>query len=260
MKIDMRFLESVVHVVKGAGAIIEQLAKDGFETAYKERMDPVTTADHAANDYLQKHLLELFPEAGWLSEETRDSEERLSKEYVWIVDPIDGTKEFVQRVPQYAVSVGLARRGEVILGVVYNPAQDECFSALQGSGAWLNGEPVQAVHPAKDPLLVLGSRSEMKRGEFAPFEGKVEVDAVGSIAYKLALIAAGKANCTFSLGPKNEWDIAAGVALVEAAGGKAADKAGHPFVFNQRDTLTNGIMAATRSDFDAVLSLIRSVE
>lgn len=257
MNIDEVFLQSTADIVRQAGAIIEQIAEAGFETEYKERHDPVTTADHAANDYLKEHLLALLPEAGWLSEETRDNADRLDKEYVWIVDPIDGTKEFVQRVPQYAVSVALARNGEAILGVVYNPANGECFTALKGAGAWLNDEAMKAEHPSKQRLTVLGSRSEMKRGEFEPFQDVMDVAAVGSIAYKLALIAAGRANATFSLGPKNEWDIAAGVILVQAAGGRATDKAGAEFTFNQRDTLTNGIFAATSEDFPRVLELIK---
>lgn len=256
LPVDINFLQSVSIIVKQAGRIIEDIAANGFETNYKERMDPVTTADYAANNHLKEHLLDLLPEAGWLSEETRDSEDRLSKEYVWIVDPVDGTKEFVERVPQYAVSVALSRHGEVILGVVYNPAQDECFSALKGAGAWLNHQPIDCVYPSVKRLLVLGSRSEIKRGEFERFEGHADVQAVGSIAYKLALIAAGRGSTTFSLGPKNEWDIAAGVILVEAAGGRATDKAGVPFVFNQKDTLTNGVLAATSEDYGGVLALI----
>lgn len=288
LQIDTEFLETVAGIVKEAGRIVEEIAEAGFETRFKTGDDPVTTADHAANNHLREHLLALLPEAGWLSEETRDTEARLSKEYVWIVDPIDGTREFVERVPHYAVSVALARGTEVILGVVYNPALDECFYGLKGAGAWLNGSPIRASYPgpgtgggerggdvsgdASDDrsssseaprqglLVALGSRSEIKRGEFQPFEELLEVKAVGSIAYKLACVAAGRAHTTFSLVPKNEWDLAGGVAIIEAAGGKAADKTGKPFVFNQRDTLTNGSLAATSYDYDTILRMIQSVE
>lgn len=217
----------------------------------------MTTADLAADKFLREKLLALLPGSGWLSEETRDNPARLNQEYVWIVDPIDGTREFVEQVPQYAVSVALARSGEVVLGVVCNPAKGELFTGLVGEGAWLNDEPIQAVHPAGEKLIVLGSRSEIKRGEFEPFVDKMIVEAVGSIAYKLALIAAGRANTTFSLGPKNEWDIAAGVALIEAAGGKVTEKTGERFVFNQPDTLVSGIIAATAADYPTVWSLIQ---
>ncbi len=253
---DEKFLKSVADVVKQAGAIVETIARDGYETNYKSRMDPVTTADLAANDHLKRHLLALLPEAGWLSEETRDSAERLSLRYVWIVDPIDGTKEFVQRVPQYAVSVALSDGGNAILGVVYNPAQDECFTGLVSIGAWLNGTAVRAERSGAGKLTVLGSRSEIRRGEFERFQTAVDVEPVGSIAYKLALVAAGRANATWSLGPKHEWDIAAGVALINAAGGKVVDPLGREFVFNQKDTLVKGIVAAAANDFTQVMGMI----
>ncbi len=254
--IDLHFLQSVCDVVKTAGAIIERIANEGFETDYKQEMDPVTTADHAANAYLHEHLLNLLPSSGWLSEETKDSGERLTKDYVWIVDPIDGTREFVAHVPHYAVSVALWEHGRIILGVVYNPVLHECFSALRDKGAWFNGASMKSVNPRNERLLVLGSRSEIKRGEFMPFDKVFDIEAVGSIAYKLALIAAGRANATFSLGQKNEWDIAAGVVLVEMAGGRVTDQDGVPFVFNQSNTLVNGVLAATSGDYSHVFSLI----
>lgn len=267
--VNLELLDSVRTIVVEAGNIIKQIAEQGFETHYKDAMDPVTTADHAANRYLQAQLMPLVPESGWLSEESRDSSERLSKQFVWIVDPIDGTKEFVERIPQYAVSVALAWEGQVVLGVVYNPALEQCFYGIWGHGAWLNGQRLFAVRSKAvvgsrktspdtndGRLLLLGSRSEMKRGEFASFEADFQVEAVGSIAYKLALVAAGHADATFSLGPKNEWDIAAGVLLVDAAGGRATDRAGQGIVFNRRSTLTNGVLAASESEFDWVLERI----
>lgn len=252
--IDMDFLKQVAQVVKEAGQIVQDIANAGFNTEFKSGDDPVTTADLAANEYLQTHLLRHLPIAGWLSEETQDNPDRLTEEYVWIVDPIDGTREFVERVPQYAVSVGLARHGVPILGVICNPALDECFSGIVGMGAWLNGEPMRSYHAPAEKLSVLGSRSEMKRGELARFMEVMDVSVVGSVAYKLALIAAGRAHATFSLVPKNEWDIAAGVALVQAAGGRVTHLTGEPFMFNQRDTLVRGIVAATDGEFDGLMA------
>ena len=167
---DIALLDAVSRVVKAAGQIIHQISVEGFDIDYKERMDAVASADRAANDYLQEHLLQVIPQAGWLSEETRDSEERLGRDLVWIVDPMDGTKEYVEHIPQYAVSVALVEKGQIVLGVVYNPAKDTCFSAVRGAGAWLNESPIQAAHPSKERLLILGSRSEIKRGEFQTFE------------------------------------------------------------------------------------------
>lgn len=251
-----RLLEEEKRVVREAvlqaGNEISRIAREGFETSYKENTDPLTTADLAANTILRERLMGAFPNDGWLSEETVDDTGRLTCERVWVVDPIDGTKEFVEGVPEYAISVALVNKGKPVLGVVYNPATEEYFEAVKGDGATLNGELICVPSTVPDKPVVLASRSELKRGEFDPFNGVFEVRPVGSIAYKLAVLAAGKADATFSLSPKNEWDIAAGVLLVEEAGGQTGDKQLKPFVFNQQNTLVTGIIATSEVSFHTV--------
>lgn len=238
--------------MRRAGSEIRKIAAAGFETQYKSNQDPLTTADLAANEVLKGMLTEAFPSYGWLSEETVDNRDRLNADRVWVVDPIDGTKEFVQGIPEFSISVALVDHGEPILGAVYNPSTDEYFQAIRGAGASLNGSSLIKERPVAGRLSILGSRSEMKRGEFKEFEEDFDIRAVGSIAYKLALVAAGKADATFSLGPKNEWDIAAGVLLVEEAGGTAVDKGFARFVFNQPNTLVSGIIAGSGASFPIV--------
>ncbi len=249
-------LEVLKDYVQQAGQAIFQMAEKGFDTAYKENRDPVTTADLEADRILKKGLLKYFSQAGWLSEETRDEPMRLGKKQVWIVDPIDGTKEFVSGIPEYSVSVALVENGFPVLATVYNPATEELFSAAKDKGAWLNGEPINARHPMGVRPVLLASRSEIKRDEFKPFEPFAEIRPCGSIAYKLALVAGGFVDATFSLGPKNEWDIAAGVLLVAEAGGEVSDITGKSFLFNQRSTLVDGIVGATKSAIDPVRTLI----
>lgn len=251
--------EALERVVREAGATIHRMAADGFETAHKANQDPVTTADLAADAILKQGLLGAFPETGWLSEETRDHPERLEKTRVWIVDPIDGTKEFVSGIPEYAVSVALVEHGKPVLGAVYNPAKEEFYLAVRGEGVWLNGGRIEADRPLNGKPVILASRSEVKRGEFAPFEDDCEVVICGSIAYKLALLGAAKADTTFSLGPKNEWDIAAGCLIIEEAGGCVGDRDMAPFTFNQPKTLVSGIIATTKSSHARVLGRIREV-
>lgn len=255
-----REAEVLEAAVREAGAAVERIAAEGYETARKARGSPVTEADLEANRILHERLLGAFPGDGWLSEETRDDPGRLKCRRVWVVDPIDGTKEFIKGLPEYAVSVALVGDGEGIFGAVYNPRTDEYFSAAKGEGAKLNGETIRADRPLPEMPAILASRTEIGRGEWKAFEPFAEVKPVGSIAYKLALIAAGRADGTFSLGPKNEWDIAAGVVLVREAGGRVMDRAGEAARFNNEDPKVNGIVAATASGEDAVLEMIRRVE
>jgi len=252
-------LEVVKKYVYQAGKAIFQMAAEGFETAYKANEDPVTTADLKADSILREGLIENFPGTGWLSEETRDDYSRLDKELVWVVDPIDGTKEYVSGIPEYAVSVALVEYGLPVLAIVYNPATEELFAAANGQGAWLNGEAINAEHALTAKPVLLASRSEIRRGEFEPFEPFAEIRPCGSIAYKLALVAAGMADATFSLGPKNEWDIAAGVLLVNEASGNVTNRSGVPFTFNQRSTLVDGIVATTKHALRPVRMLIERV-
>ena len=249
----MEVLKKYVHQ---AGQAIFQMTTEGFETAYKAHKDPVTTADLKADSILREGLLKEFPNTGWLSEETRDDYSRLEKKLVWIVDPIDGTKEFVSGIPEYAVSVALVENGLPILAAVYNPATKELFTAASGKGAWLNDEIINSERDLIQKPLILASRLEIKRGEFVPFESFIQIRSCGSIAYKLALVAAGVADGTFSLGPKNEWDIAAGVLLVNESGGNSTNLKGKSFIFNQRKTLVDGIIAATKQAFKPVKMLI----
>lgn len=227
-----------------AGETIMGFYRDAFTVTDKSPDNPVTEADIAADSLLKKRLLERLPNAGWLSEETADNPARLEREYVWVVDPLDGTKEFVMGIPEFSVSVALVQQGQPVIAVIYNPANGDLFQAERGKGVCRNGWPVTVSERRRiQSAKVDASRSEMKRGEFGPFEGMVELTIVGSIAYKLARVAAGVADATWSRGPKNEWDICAGTLLVEEAGGRCVDLNNEPITFNQVRPKVNGIIA-----------------
>lgn len=224
----------------------------------KGRDDPVTAADRAVNTALRTSLVRAGE--GWLSEETLDDHVRLKQRVLWIIDPIDGTREFVKGIPEWAVSVGKVEDGRVTAGGVFGPQTGELFLGAVGYGTTLNDAPVRVPQrPLKD-ALVLASRSEMTRGEWRRFDiGPFRYTGIGSIAYKLALVAAGKADATFTLQPKNEWDVAGGVALVEAAGGCVVDLQGKPLMFNRRDTLYPGLIAGSKGVVDEILSLLATL-
>ena len=133
-------LSEVERITKEAGNIIKSFYRGKFEVEEKSPDNPVTEADKAADDYLKSALTDLLPEAGWLSEETADSAERLEKEFVWIVDPLDGTKEFVMGIPEFSVSVALVRNGVPVIGAIYNPITDEMVAAYKDGGVFKNGE------------------------------------------------------------------------------------------------------------------------
>ncbi len=244
---------------KKASLKLLEIAEKGFEKSFKKNDDPVTTGDLIVNSILQEEFSKNFPEIGWLSEETRDNENRLTKELVWIVDPIDGTKEFVLGIPEYSISVALVEEGQPILGLIANPLRNELFTAIKGEGAKLNGEPIHVKTTLSDKPVIVASRSEINRGEFEPFEEKAEVVPTGSIAYKLALVACGKADGTFSLGNKHEWDIAAGCLILAEAGGKVSDKHGESFIFNQKDTLIDSIVGTSEIASQQISEMIKEV-
>jgi myo-inositol-1(or 4)-monophosphatase len=250
-------------VRKAGGNVLQHMAED-LDLKQKANGDFVTRVDVEVNGILKDFLRKHFPEDGWLSEETQDNPARLAKKRVWIVDPIDGTKELISGIPEFAISVALVEEGLPVLAAVYNPARDEMFSAARGCGVWINGvkigrspeRPVESSGLSRpERLTILASRSELRDGKFKPFEALAEIRAVGSIAYKLALVAGGKADATFSLDPRNEWDIAAGVLLVQEAGGIVTDRTGSAFVFNRPNTLVNGIVAASADAYARVKAL-----
>jgi myo-inositol-1(or 4)-monophosphatase len=237
-------IETAEKAAREAGWIIMALFGKDYRIEEKGKGDPVTTPDLEANRKIQEIILGRFPADGWLSEESKDNSERLRAARVWVVDPIDGTKEFIEGVPQFAVSVALVIEARPILGVVYNPAQEKLYRAVKGGGARLNGQPVHVSARAKvEGASLLVSRSEPRR-RFQPFAEICRIQPVGSIAYRLAMVAGGEGDGTLTFRSLREWDICAGVVIVEEAGGVVVDGEGNALVFNRTEALCRGIVAS----------------
>lgn len=256
----MAELSILLQAMQEAGDAIVNIQSGDMGITRKSNNDVLTKADLLADEILKKHLLGHFPDYGWLSEETLDDERRLHCKRVWIVDPIDGTKEYSQGVDEYAISVALVEKGKPILASVFNPAKKQLFHAVAGQGAWLNNKKIHCNNISTAQLKILASRTEYARGSWRKFTEQHQIKPVGSIAYKLALIAAGHADATLSLGPKNEWDIAAGVLLVQEAGGIVTTKNNEEFLFNQREVKVNGIVATSVPANKIIFSFIENYQ
>jgi myo-inositol-1(or 4)-monophosphatase len=204
----------------------------------------VTEADLAVDSALAPVLCRSGE--GWLSEETADGTERLAARRVWVVDPIDGTRHFVDGSDEWSVSIALVEDGEAVAGGVTLPARDLTIVGALGLGVRVDGRPARVrsgLTLARAEILV--SRSEHERGEWADCrDAPFGLRPQGSIAAKLALVAGGLADATWTLRPRHEWDIAAGVALVAAAGGEVWIPHGGAPRFNQPRPILPGVCAA----------------
>src|SRR5947208_2712529 len=181
-----------------AGSIIMGLFKGKFDVQEKSKNNPVTTADIEANQKIREIVRGRFPKDGWLSEEDKDSSHRLSLSRIWVIDPIDGTKEFIEGVPQFAISIAFVVEGRPKIAIVYNPAKDRFYKAAAGQGAYLNNEAIR-VSPRQDVrgASLLVSRSEPQK-RFQVFVERCDLRRVGSIAYRLAKVASGDGDGTLT--------------------------------------------------------------
>ncbi len=251
-------LDRIDEALDVAVEVLEPFDQGRIESSRKTGGDPVTEADIALDRALKAVLRR--PGEGWLSEETVDNPDRLEFSRVWIVDPLDGTREFVDGIPEWCVSIGYVVDGEAVAGGIVAPCRN--FRIFGGVGEGVETEGAQPV-PRSDTLagaLVLASRSEVRRGEWEPvFSTPVSVRNMGSVALKLGMVGAGMADATWTLVPKNEWDVAGGAAIVRASGGMTLDPSGRQVLFNRPDPLLPGFIAAHSTIIDDVLELIRTL-
>lgn len=236
-------LKRIEEALEAAVRAISPYVPGSVEVDFKSGDDPVTEADRVSNRVLREILV--HDGDGWLSEESAEDPSRLEKRRVWIVDPLDGTREFVAGIPEWCVSVALVENGRAIAGGIRNPATNETFLGSLESGLTYNGNRARcSQRTGLRGATVLASRTEVKRGEWKQFEdAPFAIKPMGSVAYKLALVAAGAADATWTLCPKHEWDVAAGVALVESAGGFTGRLDDSTLTFNKPHCLLPHLVA-----------------
>lgn len=254
--LESEYLARIQNALKTANDVVRQFAPGTFAVKDRGGRDVITQVDRAVSDVLRAALLK--EDEGWLSEEDVDDFGRLSKQIVWVVDPLDGTREFVDGIPEWCISVGLIVDGTAVAGGVCNPATNEIFLGGLNSGVTYNGLCAQPTSRTDlNGALVLASRQEYKRGEWAQFEGKqFSIRPTGSVAYKLALVSVGLADATWTLSPKHEWDVAAGVSLVNSAGASVSCIRDGRLQFNQSKTLLPGLVASTSGIWQSVSQMV----
>ncbi|MEP1613048.1 MAG: 3'(2'),5'-bisphosphate nucleotidase CysQ [Roseobacter sp.] len=206
---------------------------------------PVTEADLAVNSYLESVLRMARPDYGWLSEETEDNTNRLSCDSVFIVDPIDGTRSFVEGSRTWAHSIAVADHGVVTAAAIYLPMRDLLYTAAKGKGAWLNGMPLNVSQRTElrgaDILVTKPSLSPDQWPNGVP---EIKRAHRPSLAYRLGLVGQGRFDGMLTLRPTWEWDVAAGALIVQEAKGICTDKTGQPALFNNATPQLNGMIAA----------------
>jgi len=248
-----RELEITKTIAREAGRILMDIYSGDHGVEWKGYDDPVTAADHAANKFIVAELRRQFPDDGILSEEATDDQLRLSKSRVWLVDPMDGTKQFIERIGEFAVMIGLAVNGQPELGVVFNPATNKMYYATTSLGAYLE-EPLttKRLHvaaitdPAKMAAAMSRSHNSPKVDLIKQRLGITKEIQSGSVGLKVGLLAEGQAHLYVHLGAKtNQWDTCAPQAIIEAAGGVMTDRDGQPLQYNIAEIRNlNGVVAS----------------
>lgn len=241
--------EAILHSLKElavkAGEAIMEVYNTDFEVAYKEDESPLTTADRKANAIIVGQLKELYPEYAILSEEEKDDKKRLEEEYCFIVDPLDGTKEFVKRNGEFTVNIALSYKGSSIVGVIYVPVTKDLYYASVEEGAFKQDGDTKAVHKLHvsdklTDLIWVGSKSHSSEKEAALIQAHQSVIgqtiSAGS-SLKGCMVAEGKADIYYRFGYTCEWDTAAMQCIVEQAGALVKQMDGTPLTYNREDTL-----------------------
>jgi len=256
------------NLAREAATIVTTFYTGSAEISYKSGDEPVTEADRSANQHIVDRIQSAYPDDGILSEESKDDLSRLGKERVWIVDPLDGTKEFIARNGEFSIMIGLAIGGKAMMGVVMQPEPGLLYSGIVGQGAFLyesvddeTGIPLQVSECEQTKQMVMvSSRSHRQKivNEMRQILRITRERVSGSVGLKVGLIARKLADIYLHPSPGcKEWDLCAPTALLEAAGGSITDCWGNELTFNNRDARAhNGIVATNGVLHDKIVAVV----
>lgn len=229
-------LDLIRDAALAAGALAEAERAKGLKITAKSGGSPVTNADLAVDDMLKDRLLTARPEYGWLSEETADSADRLSRQRIFVVDPIDGTVAFMKNRPWWCVPIAVVENGRPVAAVIHVPSTGETYEALTSGGARLNRRAITASDETTlDDAAVLADARLMEGPHWPEPWPPMRYEKRNALAYRMALVASGAFDAAIALTPKWDWDVAAGALIAAEAGAKVSDHHGRPWRFNQPD-------------------------
>jgi myo-inositol-1(or 4)-monophosphatase len=253
---DRTDLELLIEAARIAGGIARKyFYKDDVKSWDKSENNPVTEADIAVNNYLSDTLQSARPDYGWLSEETKDDASRHAAARTFVVDPIDGTRAFMDGRPHFTVCLAVIENGKSIAGVVYNPILEEMFEAELGRGAFLNGRPIQPSTCGSIPgCTLIGYPRKFRRMGWPD----MSVSIRNSMAYRIAMVAAGLRDGTVSFTPKSDWDLAAASLIAAEAGAVITDISGENIHFAEKSTSKNGVICAGPALHPLLLQQVKS--
>ena len=232
-------------VIREAGALALTYYNSSAKSWNKSDGTPVTEADLAVDEFLKTSLLKDRPDYGWLSEETTDDHQRLARERVWIVDPIDGTRSFVERTGEWCISIALVERGRPILARVFRPLAKDMYGAVPGSGATLNGDVISTTKRSRLENCRMMTRSRaLQSPRWQKPWPHMQTGIATSLALRLCLVADGRFDGAIALGNKCDWDLAAGDLIVHEAGGCVTNIDGNRLSYNNEKTRQPGGLIA----------------
>ena len=240
-------LELIIAAATEAGELAQAYKARGLTTTYKTGDSPVTDADLAADELLKSRLLGARPDYGWLSEETADAPDRLSRRRLFVVDPIDGTRSFAGGKPWWCISIAVVEDGRSIAGVVLAPDLEETYAAELGGGATLNGAPITAsTTDALEDCAMLGDARMFAHPAWRAAWPPMRIESRNSTALRLCFIADGAFDATLTLVEKADWDVAAGDLIAREAGAHVSDHKGRPYAYNRHHPAQTSLLACAR--------------
>lgn len=239
--------KEILNAIIQAGQIAKDYGKKEIKVWQKSESQPVTNADIEINEFLKKFFEKISPDFGWLSEESQDDLSRKNKSYFWCVDPIDGTRSFINKKPEYTISVALIKKNIPIIGIIYNPLTKELFFAEKNKGAVCNDKKITVNNEKniKNCKIAISSSEERTIKNFSFFKNLNSIK-MGSIAYKVALAAKGEIDIALSFTKKNDWDLAAAFVLLSEAGGTMTNLDGKNIKFNSDSLKITNVLACNK--------------